>query len=103
MTRSLQIGLPQGLKAISYSGPDGTAEAVPFPNPLVPGSTTREAAEENRTSTAAAEAAIDTRTVIAALKRCATQDQSFSAAFEAVPLPRSLGQRAQRRYDKERS
>jgi hypothetical protein len=35
MTRRRQRGVPQGLKPISYTGLNGTAEAVPFPDRVV--------------------------------------------------------------------
>jgi hypothetical protein len=44
-----------------------------------------EAAEEVESVTSAAEADNGNRGLIAALKRCATQNQTFSAASEGVP------------------
>src|SRR5208337_930339 len=51
------------------------------------GGTTEQAAEKVPFVTSGAKARGDKKAVIAALKRCATQNQSFSAACEVVPFP----------------
>jgi len=54
--------------------------------------TAEEAAEKVESVTSAAKAADQNKVVIAALKRCATQNQTFSAVCEAVPLPKPANQ-----------
>jgi hypothetical protein len=70
LAHDVDFKVPQGLEpALSFGGLNGTAE---------------EAAEKVVWVTSAAEAADGNRGLIVALKRCATQNQTFSAASEAV-------------------
>jgi len=55
-----------------------------------PSGTAEEAAGKVKSVTSAAKAADKNKVLIAALKRCATQNQTFSAACEAVPFPKPI-------------
>jgi hypothetical protein len=55
-----------------------------------PSRTAQEAAQKVGSVTSAAKAADQNKAVIAGLKRCATQNQTISAACEAVPFAKTI-------------
>ena len=69
MSQSHNLSFPQGLKSLILAILSGVA---------------KEAAEEEGAKTSAAKAAERSKALIAALKRCATQNPAFSAACEAA-------------------
>jgi len=77
---------PQGLKPRNYGGSAARLKPCPSRDPFLYG-TGEQSAEIVELVTAAAKGADGNTRLIAAVKRCAAQNQTLSAACEAVPFP----------------
>src|SRR6266852_8099774 len=85
LRKNCELQIPRGLNSPQQAktGPAGDPDA-PARNEKNKGlsGTTAQAAEKCNSSTAAAKARIENRASIAALKRCSTQNQNFSAVCD---------------------
>jgi len=80
---------PQGLKPRNYGGSAARLKPCPSRDPFLYG-TGEQSAEIVELVTAAAKGADGNTGHIAAIKRCAAQNPTLSAACEAMPFPTPL-------------